>query len=94
MCISKNSLPEIYAFLKNTKINIMKVRGADGYTALHILASNNKYSSAAFILKYSKENYGETFEAEIANWINATTLEDELTCTHVSILRGNLVSPT
>lgn len=92
LCISKCSLQEIYAFLMKKHIpNIMKVRGSDGYTALHILASNNRLNAAEFLIRYCKDHYGPMFFKDIAVWVNETTYDEELTCTHMAILRGNLV---
>ena len=31
------------------------------------------------------------FESNVEAWVNETTFDDELTCTHMAILRGNLV---
>jgi hypothetical protein len=94
-CISKYPLPEIYAFLMKKHIpNIMKVRGSDGFTALHILASHNRLSAAEFLIRFAKEHYGPLFFQEVPGWVNETTHDEELTCLHMAIMRGNLVLST
>ena len=93
LCISKCTLPEIYAFIKRTQIsNIMCIRGSDGCTALHVLASNNRVNTAEFLIRYSKETYGKFFLEEIENWVNSKTHEEQITCLHMAILRGSLVT--
>jgi len=91
-CIIKCNLSEIYNFLMKRQIsNIMKLRGTDGYTALHFLASNNKYSTAEFLFRFCKDQYGPLFHAEVRDWVNETSYEERNTCTHLAVSRGNLV---
>ena len=90
--IGKNSVAEIYSFLRRNKLtNILEIRGADGCTALHYIAQNNRYNIAEFLIHHCKETHGPTFVEEISTWINEKTIEDNYTCTHIAILRGNLV---
>ena len=72
----------------------MSVRGADNMTALHMASSNNRLHTAQFLIRMSQETYGSSFEYEMKEWVNTTTTEDQMTCTQMAILRGNLVSPT
>lgn len=89
--IGRSPLPEIYAFIKKNSISkIMSIRGADNCTALHVLASNNRLHAAEFLIRFAKETYGESFSDEMEIWVNCTTNEDQMTCTHLAILRGNL----
>lgn len=92
LCISKCNAPEIYAFLKKRPIeNIMKIRNSDGWTVLHVLGQNNRVNTAEFLIRYSKETYGDQFTEEIQTWVNEKAYDDDLTCTHMAILRGSLV---
>ena len=65
--IGKNSVAEIYSFLRRNKLtNILEIRGADGCTALHYIAQNNRYNIAEFLIHHCKETHGPTFVEEIS----------------------------
>ena len=70
----------------------MSIRGADNMTALHVVASNNRLHTAEFLIRFAKETYGASFENEMKEWVNSATAEEQMTCTQMAILRGNLVS--
>src|SRR5574343_287089 len=91
-CISQCTIQEIYAFLmRRDHGNIMSIRDKDGYSVLHTLAHYNKPQIVEFIMRYCKDHYGTLFFREKEAWLNLKTNEEELTCLHIAIMRGNLV---
>lgn len=42
-------------------------------------------------MRYCKDHYGTLFFKEKETWLNLKTTEEELTCLHIAIMRGNLV---
>lgn len=91
-CISKCTIQEIYSFLMKKQVgNIMHIRGKDGYTVLHTLAQSNKTQTVEFIMRYCKDHYGTLYFKEVEGWVNEVTSDEQLTCTHMAVVRGNLV---
>lgn len=91
-CISKSTIQEIYSFLMKKQVgNIMHIRGKDGYTVLHTLAQSNKPQTVEFIMRYCKDHYGTLYFKEVEAWVNEVTHEEQLTCVHFAVLRGNMV---
>jgi hypothetical protein len=91
-CISQSTIQEIYAYLMRKKpSNIMHICDKDGYTVLHTLAHHNKPQIVEFIMRYCKDCYSTLFFKEKDDWVNKKTYDEELTCVHIAIMRGNLV---
>lgn len=85
------NISEISDFLMKPSLpRIMDFTQKDNFTILHFLASNSKFALAKYIIEFCKENYNPTPE-ELKSWLEQTTSNENLTCTHMAILAGQLV---
>ncbi|OMJ88124.1 hypothetical protein SteCoe_10026 [Stentor coeruleus] len=89
--LSNENLIDIMSFLKRSpSLNIMNLTQQGNFTVLHFLASNRKFTTVDFILNFCKSNYNLTQE-ELKSWLDKTAnTDEELTCTHMAILAGQL----
>ena len=87
--IEENNPDGLISYLDTVpeKVKIDAIVDEEGYTLLHMCASNNRTNVFRAVLKKAKE---KMYQYNIAEWVNQKTIKDEFTALHYASFKGNI----
>ena len=89
--VQRGDVNEVYNFLRtNPECEPYEVVNEKGYTGLHLASLNNHPFLIQVLIRHVKDTYPAEKDSIIKQWIEQKTLDEEFTCLHFAVFRGNI----